>query len=97
MRHKYSSSVKAGFITASSTDCSGQDLPLVPDDAAETESAETAIGWKSELKRDEAQHIVYALASVPVAGAASALQSALWPLAGTALLPAFRLGRIRRG
>ncbi len=97
MRHKYGSAVKAGCIAASSTDCSAQDLPSVPDDAAETESAETAIDWKSELKRDEAQRALHALASVPVAGAAWALQSTLWPLAGTALLPALWLGRIRRG
>ena len=94
MRREYSSAVEAGSIAGSPAACSGHDLPSA---AADTAFSDAVVDWKAALKRDEAQHMFYALASVPVAGAAWALQAAFWPLTGAALLPAFWLGRIWLG
>ena len=89
MRREYSSAVETGSIAGSPTACSGHDLPSA---AADTAFSDAVVDWKAALKRDEAQHMLYALASVPVVGAAWALQAAFWPLTGAALLPAFSAG-----
>ena len=86
MRRESSASTEAGSLAGASAGCSRHDLPPA---AAEPALSEDVIDWKAELRRDEAQHMLYALASVPVAGAAWMLQ--------TALLPAYWLGRIWPG
>ncbi len=97
MRREYSGSVESEVHAGSSADRLRNDLPPALDDVAAGITvaplapeagggSEPDVDWRAELKRDEAWRAAYAMASVPLAGAAWALQSAVMPLTGFGLL-----------
>ena len=97
MRREYSDSVESGAHAGSSAGRLCNDLPPALDDVAAgltvtplapeaAGGSEPDVDWRAELQRDEPWRAAYALASVPLAGAAWALQAAVPPLAGFGLL-----------